>query len=565
MVRRTAVVLTLALEVLASACAIPTTQLGTVSPDDIRSEQLKQQELAIESDLRQQQRVEDVGHTLLVAATPFCNGMVVPRAGIRFANAYAFAPDYRLAAQMLGFSDTLIVTGVASGSAAERAGFVAGDRVIALNGSQAPIGPNATQTLAGALGVRSVPAPNVTVRRGRVPYESDSVASTTLATTGPSDRTISMPADTICNYNLAMVRKDDLNAWSDGVNVIVTSAMLRFAADDDELAAVLSHEIAHNAMRHIQAKQRNAGLGGLFGALVDIAAATQGVNTQGQFTKQGMEAGAMVFSQDFEREADYVGVYLLARAGRSTTKAPNFWRRMAQEDPHSIKFASTHPTSAERFVRLEQASREIEQKLARGEDLRPEMRGASGSHPGPTTRALASAPRPSSPASAPQPNATVTAPSPAMEKPVAAMPRQAAAVSRPAIESAGTLADPADVPVGSYTTLSKVVKGDSASYTFGPAAPRSGLSASQARRRAARAYQDGNEALEVRLYDQAEAKFREATLYDGGESKYHAALGELLLRRGKLAGAEAALTAAVLLDMENAHYHQLLTEARKRR
>ena len=103
------------------------------------------------------------------------------------------------------------------------------------------------------------------------------------------------------------------------------------------------------------------------------------MNTQGGFTKQGMEAGATVFSQDFEREADYVGVYLLARAGRSTAKAPNFWRRMAQEDPHSIKFASTHPTSAERFVRLEQASHEIEQKLARGEDLRPEMRGTSGS------------------------------------------------------------------------------------------------------------------------------------------------------------------------------------------
>ena len=143
--------------------------------------------------------------------------------------------------------------------------------------------------------------------------------------------------------------------------------------------------------------------------------------------------------------------------------------------------------------------------------------------------------------------------------------RTAAASTPTTVESTGTLGSAGDVPVGSYTTLSKVVKGDSASYTFGPAAPRSGLSTSQARRRAARAYQDGIEALEVRLYDQAEAKLREATLYDGGEAKYHAALGELLLKRGKLAAAEAALTAAVLLDMENAHYHQLLTEARQRR
>jgi hypothetical protein len=41
-------------------------------------------------------------------------------------------------------------------------------------------------------------------------------------------------------------------------------------------------------------------------------------------------------------------------------------------------------------------------------------------------------------------------------------------------------------------------------------------------------------------------------------------LGALLLKRGKLAAAEAALSAAVLLDTENAEYRKLLTEARSR-
>ena len=105
---------------------------------------------------------------------------------------------------------------------------------------------------------------------------------------------------------------------------------------------------------------------------------------------------------------------------------------------------------------------------------------------------------------------------------------------------------------------------DSVKYTFGPAAPRNGLTTAQARRRAVRAYQDGYEALELRLYEQAEVKYREAVLYDGGEAKYHGALGALLLKRGKLAAAEAALSAAVLLDTENAEYRKLLTEARSR-
>ena len=135
-------------------------------------------------------------------------------------------------------------------------------------------------------------------------------------------------------------------------------------------------------------------------------------------------------------------------------------------------------------------------------------------------------------------------------------------VPRPIIESAGTVDTLGDARPSSYTTLSK---GDSVSYTFGPAAPRNGLTVPQARRRAVRAYQDGSEALELRLYEQAEAKYLEATRYDGGEAKYHAALGSLLLKRGKLAAAEAALSAAVLLDMENPAYRQLLTEARQRR
>ena len=127
-------------------------------------------------------------------------------------------------------------------------------------------------------------------------------------------------------------------------------------------------------------------------------------------------------------------------------------------------------------------------------------------------------------------------------------------------ESAGTVAA-SNAPVSSYTPLEG---SDSVKYTFGPAAPRNGLSTAQARRRAVLAYQDGGEALELRLYEQAEAQYREAVLYDGGEAKYHAALGKILLKRGKITAAEAALSAAVLLDVENAEYRRLLTEARSR-
>ena len=105
---------------------------------------------------------------------------------------------------------------------------------------------------------------------------------------------------------------------------------------------------------------------------------------------------------------------------------------------------------------------------------------------------------------------------------------------------------------------------DSVSYTYGPPVPRNGLTLTEVRRRALQAYQDGKEAIELRLYPQAEARFREAVLYDGSEARYHAALGEILIKRGKRAEAEAVLSAAVLLDVDNAEYRRLLIEARQR-
>ncbi|MFL5562034.1 MAG: M48 family metalloprotease [Gemmatimonadaceae bacterium] len=79
-------------------------------------------------------------------------------------------------------------------------------------------------------------------------------------------------------------------------------------------------------------------------------------------------------SQDFEREADCVGMYILARAGRPYADAPNFWRRMGQESPGSIKYASTHPASAERFIRLDKPVAEIQAKVASGAPLLPEAK-----------------------------------------------------------------------------------------------------------------------------------------------------------------------------------------------
>jgi hypothetical protein len=483
-----------------SACATTGTRPGAATPEAVHAAQLAQQQLLITRDLRQQRRVDNVGHKLLAAATPFCTGAVASGTGVRFANVHSFPSSYQEAARALGFSDTVIIVSVAHGSAAARAGIAAGDRVTGVNDGPAPRGPNAASQLARAIAVRGPAAPRLTLHRGDTTFLMDASARREAHAadgTAASDRRVSVSADTVCGYNLMASRKDEVNAWADGSNVTVTSAMLRFVVDNDELAAVLGHEIAHNALGHIQVQQKST-IDGSFGAIVDTSAAVRAMNARGETGKQPLDVGSLVFSQDQERDADDVAMYLLSRAGRPIAEVTNLWRHMAQQNPTSVKYVGSHPAPKARLVRLERMEREMPQKLARGER-----------------------------------------PTPAVMTPNVI----------DAVES---------------LSMYELSAGDSVSYTFGPPVPRDGLSLAEVRRRALQAYQDGNEALELRLYDQAEARYREAVLYDGSEARYHAALGATLLKRGKRAEAEAVLSAAVLLDVDNAQYRRLLVAARQR-
>jgi predicted Zn-dependent protease len=179
--------------------------------------------------------------------------------------------------------------------------------------------------------------------------------------------------DRSCAYQFYLVEDDDLNAAADGRRIYLNRGMLRFVRSDEELALVLGHELAHNAMRHVEAMQTNATMGALGGAVLDILAAAGGVNTGGAFTDAGGDIGRMMFSREFESEADYVGLYFAARAGFDISNVEHFWRRMAAEHPTSIRLAYTHPTSAERFLTIAAAREEISAKLARNEPLRPNM------------------------------------------------------------------------------------------------------------------------------------------------------------------------------------------------
>jgi predicted Zn-dependent protease len=119
-------------------------------------------------------------------------------------------------------------------------------------------------------------------------------------------------------YSFHVIHDQQINAFSGpGGHVYITDALMRLA-NDDELASVLSHEVGHVVARHslktIQQSQALGGLAELFGSITGVAG-----DTAGQLGKAAASIAASgllaVHNREEEREADFLGVHGMARAG----------------------------------------------------------------------------------------------------------------------------------------------------------------------------------------------------------------------------------------------------------
>ena len=173
-----------------------------------------------------------------------------------------------------------------------------------------------------------------------------------------------------CYFYFKLKIGDEINAYADGDTIFFTYGIMRFFENDDELAFVMAHEIAHNLMGHRKAKIENVKVGYLIGKMLDEAA---GYNAG--WAGDSVEMGALAYSQSFEAEADYVGLYIAARAGYNIRKAPNYWRRLSIESPEALYIATTHPTNPERFAMMQKTIQEIAYKKKHRMALLPEMAG----------------------------------------------------------------------------------------------------------------------------------------------------------------------------------------------
>jgi hypothetical protein len=347
----------ISLAVLLAACVAPRSDLSQIDPELAKREALIQRKMVLESAVEMDIRLVQIARPMWIAAAPLCGKRTSPSFGFYYTNQHEWGGEWLQAAnELYGLSDSLQVLYLEPGSPVDQAGMQVGDHLYKIDGWDVPTGEKATELLEAHLeDVAKQLMIGVEPSRQELPP----VVFTVLR--NGQRRDISATPLISCDYGFHVVQEEGLNAYADGRNVMIHQAMMRFAESDTELAAVMAHELAHNLMGHIEAQETNAA-GGM---LLDLLAAGLGVNTQGAFMK--LAAGA--YSQEFEAEADHVGLYIMALANYDMIDAPNFWRRMAIEHPSGIDYGASHPTTPERFLGLENAIALITEQRSAGIDL----------------------------------------------------------------------------------------------------------------------------------------------------------------------------------------------------
>jgi predicted Zn-dependent protease len=135
-----------------------------------------------------------------------------------------------------------------------------------------------------------------------------------------------------------------------GKMAIYTGLIQKLGATDDEIAAVMGHEISHALREHARERiSRQMGTQmavGIAGALFGIGEVGQNLGT--------MVANVTINlpnSRTHEVEADRIGVELAARAGFDPKAAVTLWEKMAKQSSggQPPKFLSTHPSHEDRI------------------------------------------------------------------------------------------------------------------------------------------------------------------------------------------------------------------------
>lgn len=155
-------------------------------------------------------------------------------------------------------------------------------------------------------------------------------------------------------WEVSVIEAPDLNAWCmpGGKIAVYTGLIDKLKITDDELAAVMGHEIAHALREHGRERASRAQMTNLGLSVIGLATGMGRVATDLAGTIANVTFN-LPNSREAEVEADRMGVELAARAGYDPHAAVHLWEKMEnQSGQKPPEWLSTHPSGASRISDL---------------------------------------------------------------------------------------------------------------------------------------------------------------------------------------------------------------------
>ncbi len=166
-------------------------------------------------------------------------------------------------------------------------------------------------------------------------------------------------------WELNVVKSKEVNAFCmPGGKIVVYTGLAQLVGlgtgADDEMAAVIGHEIGHAIARHANERVSRSQLQGMgaqvLGGLLGMGSNDGSISSAVLSTLYGLgaQAVAMPFNRKQELEADKIGLVLMALAGYNPEYAVSLWQKMEKNSGGtSSSFWSTHPSEAKRIKEIQ--------------------------------------------------------------------------------------------------------------------------------------------------------------------------------------------------------------------
>jgi len=335
------------------SCAQPQTQLPNYSTVITDKERDIQNQMFADSWLSTYIPFSTMGTDILFSASNLCeDDDRIFALGMNLANKYSGYESIREEINNnLSLGSKLKVVSLGNNSPAKKAGVLAGDEILEIDGDNLVHGEKAYESY-----------------NNKIDKDYQKLYQFKILRDGEI-KNLEIRSEERCRFNYVIdLDNNTFNAFANGDYMVFSLRMAKWLMQDEIGAAIVfAHELGHNANKHVADKKQNASAGALLGLLVGIY-----VGLPQDMMEVGQSIGATAYSIEYENEADYLSMYILAQAGYNLDDAVNFWRRFAVEVPNSIySTGGTHPSTAERYVRMESTIKEIKDKISKGEKLIP--------------------------------------------------------------------------------------------------------------------------------------------------------------------------------------------------